>query len=33
MWKHLTDFVGNPDDVDGTAEKLEADAAKAFGGG
>jgi alpha-glucoside transport system substrate-binding protein len=32
MWKHLTDFVANPDDVDGTAEKLEADAAKAFGG-
>jgi alpha-glucoside transport system substrate-binding protein len=33
MWKHLTDFVANPDDVDGTAEKLEADAAKAFAGG
>jgi alpha-glucoside transport system substrate-binding protein len=31
MWKHLTDFVANPDDVDGTAEKLEADAAAAFG--
>ena len=31
MWKHLSDFVANPDDVDGTAEKLEADAAKAFG--
>ena len=31
MWKHLTDFVANPDDIDGTAEKLEADAAKAFG--
>jgi alpha-glucoside transport system substrate-binding protein len=31
MWKHLTDFVANPDDVDGTAEKLEADAAEAFG--
>jgi alpha-glucoside transport system substrate-binding protein len=31
MWKHLTDFVGNPSDVDGTAEKLEADAAEAFG--
>ena len=30
MWKHLSDFVANPDDVDGTAEKLEADAAKAF---
>jgi alpha-glucoside transport system substrate-binding protein len=32
MWKHLTDFVANPDDIDGTAQKLEADAAKAFGG-
>jgi alpha-glucoside transport system substrate-binding protein len=31
MWKHFTDFVQNPDDIDGTAEKLEADAAKAFG--
>ncbi len=31
MWKHLTDFVANPDDVDGTAQKLEADAQKAFG--
>jgi ABC-type Fe3+ transport system substrate-binding protein len=31
MWKHFTDFVANPDDIDGTAEKLEADAAKAFG--
>jgi len=31
MWKHLTDFVANPDDIDGTAEKLEADAARAFG--
>jgi alpha-glucoside transport system substrate-binding protein len=31
MWKHLSDFVANPDDVDGTADKLEADAAKAFG--
>jgi alpha-glucoside transport system substrate-binding protein len=30
MWKHLSDFVANPDDVDGTADKLEADAAKAF---
>ena len=30
MWKHLSDFVANPDDIDGTAEKLEADAAKAF---
>ena len=31
MWKHLTDFVQNPDDVDGITEALEADAAKAFG--
>jgi alpha-glucoside transport system substrate-binding protein len=31
MWKHFTDFVANPDDIDGTADKLEADAAKAFG--
>jgi alpha-glucoside transport system substrate-binding protein len=30
MWKHFTDFVQNPDDIDGTAEKLEADANKAF---
>ena len=31
MWKHFTDFVANPDDIDGITEKLEADAAKAFG--
>jgi alpha-glucoside transport system substrate-binding protein len=31
MWKHFTDFVASPDDIDGTAQKLEADAAKAFG--
>jgi alpha-glucoside transport system substrate-binding protein len=31
MWKHFTDFVANPDDIEGTAEKLEADAAEAFG--
>jgi alpha-glucoside transport system substrate-binding protein len=31
MWKHLTDFVANPDDVEGTAQKLENDAAAAFG--
>jgi alpha-glucoside transport system substrate-binding protein len=31
MWKHFTDFVQNPDDIDGTSEKLEADAARAFG--
>ena len=32
MWKHMTDFVANPSDIDGTADKLEADAARAFGG-
>jgi alpha-glucoside transport system substrate-binding protein len=32
MWKHLTDFVANPDSVDETAEKLENDAQQAFGG-
>lgn len=32
-WKILQDFLANPDDVDGTAAKLEAAAAKAFGGG
>jgi alpha-glucoside transport system substrate-binding protein len=31
MWKHFTDFVQNPDNIDGTAERLEADAARAFG--
>jgi ABC-type glycerol-3-phosphate transport system substrate-binding protein len=29
-WKILQDFLGNPKDVDGTAAKLEAAAAKAF---
>lgn len=29
-WKILTDFLKNPKDVDGTASKLEAAAAKAF---
>src|SRR3954465_9637381 len=29
-WKILADFVSNPNDVDGTASKLEAAAAKAF---
>jgi ABC-type glycerol-3-phosphate transport system substrate-binding protein len=29
-WKDLQDFLKNPSDVDGTAAKLEADAAKAF---
>jgi len=32
-WKILQDFASNPQDVDGTASKLEAAAAKAFGGG
>lgn len=30
-WKDFQDFVRNPTDVDGTAEQLEADAAKAYG--
>ena len=29
-WKDLQDFLQNPSDVDGAAEQLEADAAKAF---
>lgn len=29
-WKILQDFLENPDDVDGTASKLEASAARAF---
>jgi len=29
-WKDLQDFLAKPSDVDGTAAKLEADAAKAF---
>jgi hypothetical protein len=29
-WKDLQDFLSNPSDVNGTAAKLEADAAKAF---
>ncbi|MGB2711918.1 MAG: extracellular solute-binding protein [Conexibacter sp.] len=32
-WKILQDFLANPDDVDGTAAKLEAAAAKAYGQG
>jgi len=32
-WKILQDFASNPDDVDGTASKLEAAAARAFGQG
>ena len=31
MWSILQDFAENPDDVDGTASKLEAAAKKAFG--
>jgi alpha-glucoside transport system substrate-binding protein len=31
LFKAFTDFVANPDDVDGITEKMEADAAKAFG--
>jgi alpha-glucoside transport system substrate-binding protein len=32
LFKLFQDFLANPDDVDGIAEKMEADAAKAFGG-
>lgn len=32
-WKILQDFASNPDDVDGTAAKLEAAAARAYGQG
>ncbi|MGH3730105.1 MAG: ABC transporter substrate-binding protein [Micromonosporaceae bacterium] len=32
MWKTLQDFLGNPTSIDATASKLEADAAKAYGG-
>lgn len=31
LWKEFTDFVQNPDDIDGITQKMEADAAKAFG--
>jgi len=31
LFKEFTDFVANPDDIDGITEKMEADAAKAFG--
>ena len=31
LFKHFTDFVQNPDDIDGITQKMEADAAKAFG--
>jgi len=30
MWQILTDFLENPEDVDGTAERLEQEAKKAF---
>jgi alpha-glucoside transport system substrate-binding protein len=29
-WKDLEDFLGNPADIDGTARRLESDAAKAY---
>lgn len=32
MWKVLQDFLGNPTSVDATASRLEAEAAKAYGG-
>jgi hypothetical protein len=32
-WKIFSDFVKNPDDVDGTAAALETAAAKAYGNG
>lgn len=31
LFKHFTDFVANPEDIDGITQKMEADAAKAFG--
>jgi hypothetical protein len=31
LWKHFTDFVANPDDIDGITQAMEADAAEAFG--
>ena len=31
LWKHLTDFVANPGNIDAITEAMEADAAKAFG--
>jgi alpha-glucoside transport system substrate-binding protein len=31
LWKHFTDFVQSPDDIDGITQAMEADAAKAFG--
>jgi alpha-glucoside transport system substrate-binding protein len=32
LWKEFTDFVQNPDDIDGITQQMEADAAKAYGG-
>jgi alpha-glucoside transport system substrate-binding protein len=32
LFKHFTDFVQNPSDIDGITQKMEADAAKAFAG-
>ena len=31
LFKAFTDFVANPDDIDGIAQQMESDAAKAFG--
>jgi alpha-glucoside transport system substrate-binding protein len=31
LFKEFTDFVENPNDIDGTAKEMEASAAKAFG--
>ena len=30
LWKDFQDFLRNPDDVDGTAQKMEQDAKQAF---
>ena len=32
LFKAFTDFVQNPDDIDGITQQMEADAAKAYGG-
>ena len=32
LWKEFQDFLRNPDDVDGAAEKMESDAQRAFQG-
>jgi len=31
LFKHFTDFVANPNDIDGITQAMEADAARAFG--